>query len=273
MKKNLLNIGAFALGTGAQAALGFVSVPLLVRLLGVAEIGRWSVIEAMFQLGAQIALLGFNSTLIKYISGDGMAPWPTLARVARALIPSVLAAALIVAVCAYTIIGLSPGASVTVSVVLCLECWLVLAFATARAGPMPLVFSSALILRASAILSSLALVVYVQPALVTRAGDVPAIWIVVYCVVGLVLGSLIQAKSPAGGTPDRQALRQGLKYGFPLLLTIVLAQILQTTDRFFVSGMFGFDDAGVYFLHAKIANALAFAALSLIHISEPTRPY
>lgn len=261
MKRNLLQIAAFALGTGAQAALGFVSVPLLVRLLGVEELGRWSVIEAMFQLGAQIALLGFNPTLIKYISGDGMAPWATLARVAKALVPSAVVVGLTVGVCAHSILGLSLGSSLAVGAVLCLECWLVLAFVTARAASMPIIFSSALILRASAILASLALIIYVQPALVRRAGDVPVIWILIYLVVGLTLGALIKAKSKTGEAPDRKALRGGLKYGFPLLITIVLSQVMQTTDRFLVSGFLGFDEAGAYFLHAKIANALAFAAL------------
>ena len=215
----------------------------------------------MFQLGAQIALLGFNPTLIKYISGDGMAPWATLARVAKALVPSAVVVGLTVGVCAHSILGLSLGSSLAVGIVLCLECWLVLAFVTARAASMPIIFSSALILRASAILASLALIIYVQPALVRRAGDVPVIWILIYLVVGLTLGALIKAKSKTGEAPDRKALRGGLKYGFPLLITIVLSQVMQTTDRFLVSGFLGFDDAGVYFLHAKIANALAFAAL------------
>lgn len=261
MKRNLLQIAAFALGTGAQAALGFFSVPLLVRLLGVEELGRWSVVEAMFQLGAQIALLGFNPTLIKYISGDGMAPWATLTRVTRALVPSALVVGLIVGICAHWILGLSPGSSLAVGVVLCLECWLVLAFVAARAASMPIIFSSALILRASAILASLALILYSQPTLVRHAGDVPAIWVCIYLLIGLVLGALIKVKSKTGEAPDRQALRNGLKYGFPLLITIALSQVMQTTDRFLVSGFLGFDEAGVYFLHAKIANALAFAAL------------
>jgi O-antigen/teichoic acid export membrane protein len=260
---NFIQIASFALGTGMQAALGFLSVPLLVRALGVEELGRWSIVEAMFQFGAQLALLGFNQTIVKFISADGLAPWPSLVRVGRSLLPLVLVLAGVAGLIAFLWAGMPVESALAVGLLLCLESWMVLGLSTARAAAMPLVFSTALITRSGIILGVLSIMVFLRPGWIHRAADVGWIWVAAYSMVGVTLASFISRRGQAGAGPDRRVLIDGLRYGAPLLLAVLFAQALQYADRFFVSSQLGYGEAGRYFVHAKVANTLAMAALPI----------
>lgn len=244
-----------------QAALGFLSIPLLVRLLGQEELGRWSVLEALFQIGAQVALLGFNQTLIKFITADGMAPWPSLIKVARTLVPVMLIIGMAACIAGQCWLGLSLASAAGLGALLVLECWIVLGLSTSRAASMPLVFSAALIVRGGAILAALATAVFLMPASLSRAAEVVWVWIGAYLLVGAVLAVALSRRGASGRAPDRKILVGGLKYGAPLLVALLLAQLLQYADRFLVAGLLGYGEAGGYFIHAKVANTLAMAAL------------
>ena len=259
--KSLVHISSFAVGTGMQAALGFLSIPLLVRLLGQEELGRWSVLEALFQIGAQVALLGFNQTLIKFITADGMAPWPSLIKVARTLVPVMLIIAMAAGIAGQCWLGLSLASAAGLGALLVLECWIVLGLSASRAASMPLVFSTALIVRGGAILAALATAVFLIPASLSQATQVIWVWIGVYLLVGTVLAVALSRRGASGLAPDRKILVDGLKYGAPLLVALLLAQLLQYADRFLVAGQMGYGEAGRYFIHAKVANTLAMAAL------------
>jgi O-antigen/teichoic acid export membrane protein len=259
--QHLIRIASFALGTGSQAALGFLSIPLLVRILGVEELGRWSIVEAVFQIGAQVALLGFNQTLIKFISADGLAPGPSLLKVAKTLLPVVTLAALVVAIAAHFWLNMSASSAAAVGLLLCLECWIVLGLSTSRAASKPLVFSAALIMRGGGILLALFLAVYVLPSWIRGASDVVWVWNAVYLLVAALLAFALLQVGASGRAPDRLAMTQGMRYGAPLLIAVLLAQLLQYADRFFVASELGYAEAGRYFVHAKVANALAMAAL------------
>lgn len=259
--KNLVQIASFAVGTGMQAVFGFLSIPLLVRVLGVEELGRWSVIEAVFQFGAQVALLGFNQTMIKFITADGMAPWPALKKVAWVLAPSVAIAASAASIAAHYWLELPIASAVAVGILLSLECWIVLGLSTTRAAAMPLVFSAALITRSGGILLALSVAVFILPGWLAKTSDIVWVWDAAYLIVGVVLAFALTRRGSAGPAPDRQAMSDGLRYGAPLLVAMLVAQALQYADRFFVAGQLGYADTGRYFVHAKVANTLAMAAL------------
>jgi O-antigen/teichoic acid export membrane protein len=125
------------------------------------------------------------------------------------------------------------------------------------------VFSTALIVRSGGILLALSLAAFVLPGWIHGAPDIVLAWTFAYLAVAAWLAFALMRSKKSANAPDRPAMVEGLKYGGPLLIAILIAQLLQYADRFLVAGQIGYAEAGRYFIHAKVAGMLALVAMPI----------
>ena len=97
-------------GINAIAALAtFLTVPVLVRLLGIENFGLWSLVEPVIFFGTALALLGSEHGAMKQIAYEGQEAGRVVGEIAATGVGVMLVSAVVVYVAARTIIGPGPG--------------------------------------------------------------------------------------------------------------------------------------------------------------------
>lgn len=261
--RNALTISGYFFATATQSALAFFSVPLLVRGIGVAEFGRWSLIEPVAQLVAQCALLGLNQGAIRLISHDGLTPWAAVRLILRRIWPVLLLAGVGTAAATLAMDWLRPWAAWLLGLFVLLEAVLALFLSSLRAGNRVAAFASGIVIRSAAILALLSAAIFAGVPAIHSAENVLGWWGLVWLLAAGLLAILIVREKGPPGSAAQEALhfQNALRYGLPLLATVLFAFVTQYADRFLLSRFFNYEILGHYVIYLKIAAALNFLVL------------
>lgn len=264
VKKTLGRVGGYFVGTASQAAISFISVPLLIHSLGIAEFGRWGVVEPLVQLAAQLTLLGVNLGIVKLVCQDGFKPKNSFFLLAKATLP------MLGVICSLTLIASqSVGFSLTSGIFLALlvaaESYLMLALAGMRAGNIVTGFVAASLLKALGVLGVLLCNRKFGFPIIQSAENV-VIWWGGISSVSLLIAVLSlyyfdrgnDAVSTSSELGIRHIYADCVRYGLPMLISSLLMLAVLNIDRFFLQHYLDFRQVGEYVVYVKIANAMNF---------------
>lgn len=235
----------------AVAALAmFLAVPILVRLLGIANFGVWSLAEPVIFFGTALALLGAEHGAMKQIAYDDQHTGRVVGEIATTGFGLMLVSALTVYAVARTIVDTGPAlviASLAIS-----EGLLGLFTTAARAARAMVPFAVGQIGRTLVFCMALASALMLGGQETWQVGDALLLRLGINV---LVLAAIIAIMRPHPGlSTDR--LGDAMRYGSFILLTSLLTMALDTIDRYFVGWLYGVNAVGAYMVHVKLASVV-----------------
>ena len=237
----LKQTGIYLIARGLPGIAAFLAIPVLTRLLDPAAYGRYALVSATVGLLNALLFQWLRLALVRYLPAFKDDPAPlksTLLAVELRLIAAVAA----VGGAACLVPALAPWRAVVAAcvIVLALQATFELFLEHARAQIDPWRYMSLLLARS---------------ALSTALGAVLALaglnwW-------GPVAGLAIGLAAPGAYAwfrdwrhlrlhVDRAVLRKLCAYGIPLSVTVALAVVIGTSDRFIIAWKLGDDAAGLY---------------------------
>ena len=235
-------------GRAAPAAIGLLSVPVILRLVGAETYGRYALYVSLALLVGNAAASWVSQSVVRYSSRlKASARAPYVAARWTATWASAAAAALAVAVAAAVLV---PGSLAEVTAAAAIAATLVpfsAAVAERQAGFDVLRANTAEFVRA-AVTAGLPLALFAMPALRTPAvllGGVAA---------GNALGALVAGAGEtwrARAAPNvrgrtRTALRALWAFGSPLAAWVLVSTLLNSSDRYLIEWLVGTEAVGVY---------------------------
>lgn len=256
--RSLLSSSLLAYGavTVAAAAVTLLAVPLLIALLGMEAYGRWTLIEAALFFATAFVLVGIDHGAIKQVAHDGR----SVPEVAGALLPVAAAVALLAGgvtfLLARAYFGDTLAALLALSAIA--EAFLVLTIAIARAGRLTLLFAIGQIGRSALFLVVLgAALAFGWAVLASLEGALAARLILLAGVAGL----LVLAIRPAlrWSPPDWS---DASRYGSFILVTSLLALVIENADRFIIEANAGSAMVGAYVAHVKLIALIGQAIVT-----------
>lgn len=266
MAKSLFRIGGYFVATSSQAAISFVAVPLLIHALGVAEFGRWGIVEPIIQIAAQIGLLGINQGIIKLVNQDGYNPSRAFFTLLKPALPILLCVCLATSLISASV-GFSLGHAAFLGLLVGAESLLMLALAGMRAGNIVTGFVAASLLKALGVLAVLLCNRQFGFPLITTAEQV-VVWWSGISVAGLSVAVISLSLLARGGEqtqPTESAYwtlyRDSVRYGLPMLISSLLMLAVLNLDRFFLQHYLDYRQVGEYVVYVKIANAMNFLVM------------
>lgn len=238
----------YGLVTVVTAGATFLAVPVLIRLLGLEGFGRWSLLEPVILVGAVLVLLGIEHGAIKQIAHDRLSPGLVAGRlIATAMLPAAL-------ISAGFLLGLASvwgqRLALLAALLILAEGLLTLLTASCRAanltGGYALGQGGRAALFLMALLSGLA-----WPFL--SVATVEAAVAVRLCIVAaLALGLAVLLRARLRWGP--RAYGDAVRYGGFILLTGLLATVMETGDRYALAWFADPALVGVYVVHVKLAS-------------------
>lgn len=239
---------SYGLVTAVAASATFLTVPTLIRLLGIDGFGLWSLIEPLILVGGVLVLLGTEHGAIKQIAHDRIAPGLVAGRLLAAAAP----AAILIALAFYFGFRTAWGATLAVLATLLIlaEGLLTLMTASCRAANHPAGYALGQGGRALLFLAILA------PGLVWSALAIDTVEGVVATRLGitavLAFGLAVLLRARPGWAP--QAYGDAVKYGGFILVTGLLAMVVEAGDRYILAWFREPAAVGMYVVHIKIAS-------------------
>jgi O-antigen/teichoic acid export membrane protein len=262
------HISGYFVGTAITAAVGFLSVPLLLRLLGQTEFGRWALVEPVLLIGSQAALLGANWGVFKLISHDGLDAQSTYRYILRSGWLPVLIVALISAL-VLSIMEFSIYDSAYLFLVVSIDALLLLALATLRASHSSLAFAGTQVVRGLVLIIVLLAATYgllnvdvVGSFLLARLATA----IAALCVgIWLINRIHVTAERPVDQTEmvaDLSTYKEAVRYGLPMLITALLTMILDFAGRYLVAHYLNIDLLAQYVVYTKLVSAVSLLVVT-----------
>lgn len=233
--------------TIAAALSTFLTGPVMVRLLGLESFGTWSLIEPLVLTAAVLALLGIDHGLIKQISLDGGELRVALGRLLLPGAPVLLVIAIVAGTAiAFPLLGLhaAPALAALVAAEALLGLLLFGCRAENRLGPYAVGQAGRTVLLLAALS---ALLLSTGPTPLTIMDVVLLRLVIVASLAVLLLGLLRPA--PAN---DLAAYTDAVRYGGFILLTSLLAQITENSDRFLLAWFSDRELVGSYVVYVKL---------------------
>ncbi len=233
--------------TVAAALSTFLTGPVMVRLLGLEGFGTWSLIEPLVLTAASLALLGIDHGLIKQVSLDGGELRSALGRLLVPGAPLLLAVAIAAGTAiAFTLLHLhaAPALAALVAAEALLGLLLFGCRAENRLGPYAIGQAGRTVL----LLATLsALLLWAGPARLSIM-DVLLLRLLIAASLAVLLLGLLRP-SPVG---DLAAYTDAVRYGGFILLTGLLAQITENSDRFLLAWFGDRELVGGYVVYVKL---------------------
>lgn len=264
--QGLKHFAGYLIGAGATALLGFLSVPLLVRLLGEAEFGRWALVEPILLMGAQAALLGTNWGVIKLVAHDRLAPFSTFYRIlARGWIAAVLVA--MVSGCILLAMGFPLADGALISALVFVDGVFLLSLAALRATNSSFAFSGVQILRALVVISLLTAALFGVLHL-TQVGDVLQLRLVAGMAALSLATILIRTGSHGDGLRQgsnrstAEMHREAVRYGLPMLITALLTMVLDFASRYLVAAYLDLVLLAQFVIYTKLVSAVSLLVIT-----------
>ncbi len=233
-----------------------MSVPLLIRLLGIDEFGRWGLYEPLFAIIASIALLGGNFGALRFATEDRYSvAWLYRTHLYIGIWP-VVVVVLAAGISTYYL-GVELGEALIFLIIIFTEALVALQLAIFRGANKAGQYAIIVILKMSVFLTLLLLSLL---GVITINGLKDILW---FWLVGLLIGGSVGAISIFGSSSvDRYSesrpdiYKRSIKYGAPILMTSFLISIFSLADRYALEIFSEGSNIGNYIVHIKIAAIL-----------------
>jgi O-antigen/teichoic acid export membrane protein len=235
---------------GISALATFLTVPVLVRLLGLDGFGLWSLLEPVIFFGTALALLGAEHGAMKHIAFEGQNPPGVLGAIVVAGSGTMVATGLVVYVAALTIVERSDA--IVVACLAMSEGMLMLFMSASRAALRAVPFAVGQIGRTLAFYIILLGLFYAAGSGMWDISDVLRLrlWLSLALLVAVAV-----AMRPRPALSLERYL-DAVRYGIFILVTSLLTMILDMVDRYFVSWHHGSGAVGIYMVHVKLASVV-----------------
>lgn len=268
MSLTVRHISSYTLSTAVTAITGFLSVPLLLRLLGQAEFGRWALVEPVLLVGAQVALMGVNWGVIKLVSHDRLGAHFAYLKIVKSGWTLLVLFALISAV-TLGAMGFSLHDSVYLCVVVFIDALLLLIVATLRASESSSAFAGTQVLRGLTLITILVAAVYgifrisevgsvLQARLATGIVSLSlGAWL-----VDQIRASTEQRVGRENMIAEKDVYRNAVRYGLPMLATALLTMILDFASRYLLAAHLDLALLGQYVIYTKLVSALSLLVVT-----------
>lgn len=276
--------GGYAIGSAFLAGAGFVSVPILVRLLGNQEFGRWVLLEPVLLIGAQLVLLGINGGIFKQVAHDGISVKYAFRKLLLAAQPAAIFFTILLAL-VMGWLGYSSIEQVVIAILIWVEAILLFGVASLRAANLPSYFAIVQVVRAMIMIGFLAIALFgyiiitdVSEVLVMRFSvasiAVFFVLIIIFKKKDVVSGSVVEKRFDGGAKLKAWPLYiDAVRYGFPLLFTSLLLMAFQFTDRFILKSFMSFEVLAEYVIHVKVVSALNLIIVTPFCLWWPTERF
>ena len=276
--------GGYAIGSAFFAGAGFVSVPILIRLLGNQEFGRWVLLEPVLLIGAQLAMLGINGGIFKQVAHDGIPVRYAYRKLMIAAQPVAILIAVLLAL-GMKWVGYSTTEQVVAAFLIWFEAILLLGVSSLRAANLPSHFAFIQGLRSATLIVFLAVALFgwimisdVSDALVIRFGVAGIAVLLVFVIIPKEKNISSKCKVSDGmvgkGKVNAWPLYfDAIQYGFPLLLTGLLIMAFQFSDRFILKSVMNYNVLAEYVIHVKVVSALNLIIVTPFSLWWPTERF
>lgn len=259
----LSHTAAYFLARGVPGLVAFLSIPLFTRLLSTADYGRYALVIASVNLANAMAFQWLRLAMVRYLPAyrertDALRAtlltgWAALT---LALGGVAVAAALIPA------LGQSRAMVLTCWAVLAAQSLFELCCEQARAELRPWLYMALQLCRALAIVGLGALAITFFSARwwgPLAGGAVGMVAAIAYC--------FVRGPWRPRLAIDWPILRKVALYGVPLSLTVGLAVVISSSDRFLIAYFRGEDDAGVYSVAVDFATQSITLLLMVVYLA------
>ena len=258
----LFSIGGYFFSTVLTAGVSFFSVPLLIRALGIKEFAKWSLIEPLIILISQLMLFGLNYGILKQVNLDKLPPFQTFKSLGKAAQPCML----MVSIACYfilQILGFTFYQSLWFVVLVYSEGILLLSLSTFRAASSVEGFATGSITKASIFLIALILAVYTKYFVVSEIRDV-LFWRFVAAIGGICLSLIVVRLIKNHNfflilhekSKSWPLYKDAVIYGMPILITGLLAMVIEFADRYIIKTYFDYITLGQYVVYLKMSKFL-----------------
>ncbi len=238
---------SYGLVTIVAAGATFLTVPVLIRLLGIDGFGLWSLIEPLILVGGVLVLLGSEHGAIKQIAYDRLAPGLAAGRLLMTAAP----AAILIALAFFVGFRTFWDATLAVPAVLLMlaEGLLTLLTASCRAADRPAGYALGQGGRAALFLAILAPGFVWSPLAIDSVEGVAAARLAIAALLALGLAVILRARP--GWAP--RAYGDAVRYGGFILATGLLAMVVEAGDRYILAWFRDPMTVGIYVVHIKMA--------------------
>lgn len=278
LKKLAYLPGYFAITT-ISAIARFFLVSLLIRNLGAAEFGRWSLYEPVVVVLSQLALLGVNYGLIKQISQDRLSPIAAVRALFLAGQPLLIVLSSTVFLVSFPL-GLAWPGPLFLALLIYAESIFTLLFSSYRAAGSMGGFAVSSFLKVLAFLTVLVLALNHCFPKVHKAEDI-IFWSFWASLVGLASGFLAvrllhfrQFFAPEKRHDSHWRIYvDAVRYGLPLLATGLLAMAIEFAGRYVLDLYIDRGHLATYVVYVKLSSIVEVLIITPFGLWWPTERF
>jgi O-antigen/teichoic acid export membrane protein len=278
LKKLVYLPGYFAVST-ITAIARFFFVSLLIRNLGAAEFGRWSLFEPVVVVLSQLVLLGVNFGLIKQINQDKLSPIAAVRALLLAGQPLLIGVSTAVFFVSFRL-GLSWPGPLFLALLIYTESIFLLLFSSYRASGSIGGFAVSSFLKVLAFLTVLVLALYDRLPAFHKAEDV-IFWSFWASLVGLASGFLAVRllhfrrffTTRRRRVSHWRIYGDAVRYGLPLLATGLLAMAIEFAARYILDFYIDRGQLATYVIYAKLSSIVEVLIITPFGLWWPTERF
>jgi O-antigen/teichoic acid export membrane protein len=279
MLKRLVYLPWYGAVTMSTAVARFFLVNLLIRNLGAAEFGRWSLYEPAVAVLSQLALLGVNYGLIKQVNQDKLTPAVAVKALFLRGQPVVIAACAAVFVVCFRLDLVWPG-PLFLSLLIYAESMFLLLFSSYRASASIGAFAASSLVKVLVLLTVLFLALHEHLPRLHRAEAVLS-WSLAASLAGLVSGlaavRLLHKKQYFGqgrsGESHARLYNDAVRYGLPLLVTGLLAMAIDFAGRYILDLYIDRSHLATYVVYVRLASIVEVIIIAPFSLWWPTERF
>jgi O-antigen/teichoic acid export membrane protein len=262
LKNPLSHISGYFISSFMASVVTFVSLPLLIRLLGSVQFGKWSLVEPLQLLLSQSILLGIDYGIIKHINLNKLPPNDTLSKLLMASHPFIFASLFVTFLFLKTT-SFSLHEIFWLLLLIYIESVLILIMSSYRAANLVRGYALVAIAKALIFLAVLFIAIFTDYLVIDSLGEVLK-WRCISAVLGIGVSLFIVTPSAdtyfANNNIEKircwQLYKNAVAYGLPLLITGLLTMIVEYADRYILKSYFDYNTLTQYVVYLKIASFL-----------------
>jgi O-antigen/teichoic acid export membrane protein len=279
MLKKLAHLPGYFAVTVITAGARFLFVSLLIRNLGAAEFGRWSLFEPVVVVLSQLVLLGVNFGLIKQINQDRLSPIAAVRALFLAGQPLVIGVSAAVFLVSFRL-GLSWPGPLFLALLIYTESVFLLLFSSYRASGSIGGLAVSSFLKVLAFLAVLVLALHYRLPAFHKAEDV-IFWSFWTSLIGLASGfftvRLFHFRqffiSPRRRLSHWRIYGDAVRYGLPLLATGLLALAIEFAGRYILDSYTDRGQLAAYVVYVKLSAVVEVLIITPFGLWWPTERF
>jgi O-antigen/teichoic acid export membrane protein len=279
MLKKLANLPGYFAVTTITAIARFFFVSLLIRNLGAAEFGRWSLFEPIVVVLSQLVLLGVNFGLIKQINQDRLSPVAVVRALFLAGQPLSIGVSATVFLVSFRL-GLSWPGPLFLALLIYTESIFLLLFSSYRASGSIGGFAVSSFLKVLAFLAVLVVALHYRLPMFHKAEDV-IFWSFWASLVGLSSGFLavrllhFRQFFTRSRRPEShwRVYGDAVRSGLPLLATGLLAMAIEFAGRYILDSFIDRGQLATYVVYVKLSTIVEVLVITPFGLWWPTERF